>query len=349
MGGKRREQVQHGTIAARPVHPGLGAVLAEVTEDKFPVHEQYLKKCNLHITGSMRTILINWLMQVHARFQLLPETLFLTVSVIDRFLQAESVPHSKLQLVGTASMLLSAKYEEMYTPAVDDFVYVTDGACTKRDVLRMEKIILDRVDWSLGRPIPLHFLRRVSKAGQVDKVQHSLAKYILELSLLCYELSWVRPSEQAAAALCLSLKLWGKDWDPTLTHYGRYSQAQLAPTVAVMAALVLDADKSKHTADPYGPATPTAHRVSGRLQRTPVYRKQGPKWCVASPGGPRRVQTYPGLGSTTRMPFSLDTGSPRTARRGCPLRGSGSVETPLSKHLLSQVPPAGAFRRIVVK
>lgn len=79
-------------------------------------------------------------------------------------------------------------------------------------------------------------------------MQHSLAKYILELSLLCYELSWVRPSEQAAAALCLSLKLWGKDWDPTLTHYGRYSQAQLAPTVAVMAALVLDADKSKHTA-----------------------------------------------------------------------------------------------------
>ncbi|KAG0418151.1 hypothetical protein HPB47_005099 [Ixodes persulcatus] len=77
--------------------------------------------------------------------------------------------------------------------------------------------------------------------------------------------------------------------------------------------------------------------------RTPVYGKRGPKWCIASPGGPRRVQTYPGFGSTTRMPFSPDTGKPRTARRGCrrPLRGSGSVETPLSKHLLSQVPPAG--------
>ncbi|KAM7298045.1 major centromere autoantigen B-like [Ixodes scapularis] len=76
--------------------------------------------------------------------------------------------------------------------------------------------------------------------------------------------------------------------------------------------------------------------------RTPVYEKRGPKWCIASPGGPRRVQTYPGLGSTTRMPFSPDTGKPRTARRGrANPHGSGSVETPLSKHLLSQVPPAG--------
>ncbi|KAM7307929.1 uncharacterized protein ISCGN_011565 [Ixodes scapularis] len=70
---------------------------------------------------------------------------------------------------------------------------------------------------------------------------------------------------------------------------------------------------------------------------TPVYEKQGPKWCIASPGGPRRVQTYPGLGSTTRMPFSPDTGKPRTAIRGrANPHGSGSVETPLSKHLLSQ-------------
>ncbi|KAM7313102.1 hypothetical protein ISCGN_003003 [Ixodes scapularis] len=75
---------------------------------------------------------------------------------------------------------------------------------------------------------------------------------------------------------------------------------------------------------------------------TPVYEKPGPKWCIASPGGPRRVQTYPGLCSTTKMPFPSDTGKPHTARRGwANPHGSGSVETPLSKHLLSQVPPAG--------
>ncbi|KAM7287682.1 uncharacterized protein ISCGN_031373 [Ixodes scapularis] len=67
------------------------------------------------------------------------------------------------------------------------------------------------------------------------------------------------------------------------------------------------------------PAGASSFSFKGQLREyagTPVYRKQGPKWCVASPGRPRRVQTYPGLGSTTRMPFSLDTGSPRTATRG---------------------------------
>lgn len=219
-------------------------------EEEFPVHEQYLKH-QVQITGDMRAILINWLMQVHNRFQLLPETLFLTVSVIDRFLQVQRIPRTKLQLVGAAAMFLSSKYEEMYAPTVDDFVFVTDGAYTKAELLRMERTILVAINWSLGRPIPLHFLRRISKAGQVDNVQHCLAKYALELSLLCYELSWVRPSEQAAAALCLSLQLKGNGrWDPTLTHYGHYSQARLEPTMARMAALILDADKGKHTA-PY--------------------------------------------------------------------------------------------------
>ncbi|KAM7290274.1 uncharacterized protein ISCGN_026919 [Ixodes scapularis] len=82
---------------------------------------------------------------------------------------------------------------------------------------------------------------------------------------------------------------------------------------------------------------PWCHCSQKLSNRTPVYEKQGPKWCIASPGGPRRVQTYPGLDSTTRMPFSSDTGKPRTAKRGrANPHGSGSVETPLSKHLLSQ-------------
>lgn len=39
------------------------------------------------ITERMRALLIDWLIQVHSRFQLLQETLYLTVAVLDRFLQ----------------------------------------------------------------------------------------------------------------------------------------------------------------------------------------------------------------------------------------------------------------------
>lgn len=75
-----------------------------------------------------------------------------------------------------------------------------------------------------------------------------MSKYALELSLLSYELSWVRPSELAAAALCLSINLLGdRPWDPTLTHYSRYSESQLAATVIHMATLMLRADTGRHT------------------------------------------------------------------------------------------------------
>uniref|UniRef100_A0A023GJM8 Putative cyclin b n=1 Tax=Amblyomma triste TaxID=251400 RepID=A0A023GJM8_AMBTT len=220
-------------------------------EVRWPVQPKFLR-LQPSVTPEMRSILVNWLMQVHSRFQLLPETLFLTVSLVDRFLQAQSVSRSKLQLVGVSALFTASKFEEMMAPTLGDVVYVTDGAYQGREVLRMEQQILRVLDWSMGRPLPLHFLRRNSKAAQADVIEHCVAKYALELSLLDYSMSWVRPSEQAAAALCLSLSLLGKEnrWGALLTHYGRYSEQDLQPTMQRMAALLLDAPKSAHKA-PY--------------------------------------------------------------------------------------------------
>lgn len=67
-------------------------------------------------------------------------------------------------------MLLASKYEEMYAPEVADFVYITDYAYTKKDVRDMEQDILRTLDFSFGRPLCLHFLRRNSKAGQASTV-----------------------------------------------------------------------------------------------------------------------------------------------------------------------------------
>ena len=73
----------------------------------------------------------------------------------------------KLQLVGVTAMLLACKYEEMYAPEVGDFAYVTDNAFTKSQILEMEQLILRNLNFQLGRPIPLHFLRRASKVANV--------------------------------------------------------------------------------------------------------------------------------------------------------------------------------------
>jgi cyclin B len=79
----------------------------------------------------MRAILVDWIIEVHLKFKLLPETLFITVSLIDRFLERVQIKRHNLQLVGVTAMLIASKYEEIYAPEVNDFVYITDNAYTK--------------------------------------------------------------------------------------------------------------------------------------------------------------------------------------------------------------------------
>ncbi len=76
----------------------------------------------------MRAVLIDWLIDVHYKFKLEPETIFLTVNLIDRFLEKVCISRKKLQLVGVASMFIASKYEEIYAPELKDFAYVTDSA-----------------------------------------------------------------------------------------------------------------------------------------------------------------------------------------------------------------------------
>lgn len=83
----------------------------------------------------------------------------------------QEVSRSKLQLVGVTAMLVASKYEEMYAPEIADFVYITDNAYSKSDIRKMEILILKTLEFNLGRPLPLHFLRRNSKAGQVGNMQ----------------------------------------------------------------------------------------------------------------------------------------------------------------------------------
>ena len=130
------------------------------------------------ILPKMRSVLIDWLVGVHLQFHLLQESLYTTVAILDRYIQKEvgKISRSKLQLVGVASMLIATKYEEIYAPEVKDFVYITDRAYTEKDILRMEIKILAALNFDLGRPLPVHFLRRASKAGGVEVATHTLAK-----------------------------------------------------------------------------------------------------------------------------------------------------------------------------
>jgi len=205
------------------------------------------------ILPKMRSVLIDWLVGVHLQFHLLQESLYTTVAILDRYLQKDvgKMARSKLQLVGVASMLIATKYEEIYAPEVKDFVYITDRAYTEKDILRMEIKILAALNFDLGRPLPVHFLRRASKAGGVEVATHTLAKYILELSLGSYVMVSVPPSLMAAGALALAMKTLDPEsslasvWSTTLQHYTHYNLDQLKPVIKQLAVLLVNAPHAK--------------------------------------------------------------------------------------------------------
>lgn len=205
------------------------------------------------ILPKMRAVLIDWLVGVHLQFHLLQETLYITIAILDRYLQTDigTVTRKKLQLVGVSAMLIAAKYEEIYAPEVKDFVYITDRAYTEKEILRMEIRILSVLNFDLGRPLPLHFLRRASKAGGVDAATHTLAKYIVELSLGMYSICSVPPSKVAAAGLALAIRLLEPGsslntvWSSNLIHYTKYDIEDLFPVVHSLAEVLFLAPSAK--------------------------------------------------------------------------------------------------------
>merc|ERR1712165_262168 len=137
-------------------------------------------KCNYmdkqpDITTNMRQILVDWLVEVSEEYKLQTETLHLAVNYIDRFLSLMSVQRSKLQLVGTAAMFIASKYEEIYPPDVSEFVYITDDTYTKRQVLRMEHLVLKVLEFELGSPTTHLFVNKYCQMFKMDQKSLHLA------------------------------------------------------------------------------------------------------------------------------------------------------------------------------
>ncbi|KHJ79089.1 cyclin domain protein [Oesophagostomum dentatum] len=158
-------------------------------------------------TPKMRSILVDWLVQVHTRFHLLPETLHLTVYLLDVMLSRTKVDKNELQLVGVASMLVASKYEEMYAPDIHDFEYITDNAYNKKMILKMEARILTAADFDLSRPHSLIFLRWFSKEMKFGMRMHHMAKFLMEMAFLDASLSPILPSRTACACTYIAAKL----------------------------------------------------------------------------------------------------------------------------------------------
>uniref|UniRef100_A0A1B6LX76 Uncharacterized protein n=1 Tax=Graphocephala atropunctata TaxID=36148 RepID=A0A1B6LX76_9HEMI len=187
------------------------------------------------VTYSMRSILVDWLVEVAEEYKLQTETLFLAVSFIDRFLSVMSVVKGKLQLLGTAAMFVAAKYEEIYPPDVGEFVYITDDTYNKRQVLRMEQLILKVLGFDISVPTIFAFLQHIAVECNLSLRLTSLAQYLCELTLLegdpflAYLPSMVASASLVVARHCLEYE---DAWSSELQKVTGYSLLDLAPCVS---------------------------------------------------------------------------------------------------------------------
>ncbi|GLG97444.1 G2/mitotic-specific cyclin-A [Gryllus bimaculatus] len=202
------------------------------------------------VTASMRSILVDWLVEVGEEYKLQTETLYLAVSYIDRFLSYMSVLRAKLQLVGTAAMFIAAKYEEVFPPDVNEFAYITDDTYTKKTVLRMEQMILKVLSFDLSAPTVLSFLNIYSegplKSGFEETMSDHDKETIMYLAMFFSELSLVDgdpylqflPSVRAAAAIALARHTleWRPVWTPALVKASGYQLSELLSCIKCLQA-----------------------------------------------------------------------------------------------------------------
>ncbi|CAF0734573.1 unnamed protein product [Brachionus calyciflorus] len=206
----------------------------------------YMKK-QLDITCSMRSILIDWLVEVSEEYKLNVETLYLAVDYTDRFLSQMSVLRGKLQLVGTASMYIAAKYEEITPPDVNEFVYITDDTYTKKQVLRMEHLLLKVLDFKMSPPtinwFLSHYLRFIKLSTSLSNPNNqdlysrieNLSRYLAELTLIDADtfLAYL-PSQIAASAIYLSMYCLNNKWTKQIGEICGYELDELKSCVQDM-------------------------------------------------------------------------------------------------------------------
>uniref|UniRef100_A0A3B3R6Y9 Cyclin B3 n=1 Tax=Paramormyrops kingsleyae TaxID=1676925 RepID=A0A3B3R6Y9_9TELE len=234
-------------------------------EEKF-ILENYMHKQS-DLNEDMRSILVDWMVEVQENFELYHETLYLAVKLTDHYLSTSVITREVLQLIGSTSMLIACKSEERCPPCVDDLLYICDDAYKRDELIAMERNILMALNFDINIPVAYSFLRRYARCVQADMVTLTLARYVCERSLLEMEFISERASLLASGCLLIALILQGLGgWNACLEYHTGYSVSALAPLVQRLYAMLArpSSEKLKAVTNKY------SHSVFFEVAKTPL-------------------------------------------------------------------------------
>ena len=193
--------------------------LKSIEKNNLPL-ENYMTIKQTDINEKMRTILINWIIEVHFKFHLLSETLFICINLIDRYLSKKDINRKYLQLLGVTSLFIACKYEEIYSPSSKDLIFMTDNAYKLEEMFQMESDILNIIEFDLAYPTSFRFLEIYKHFLDLDEINYFRCRYLNEICLINYNLCSFNPSLIACVCLFLNLK-------SNILYFKGYNEEQL--------------------------------------------------------------------------------------------------------------------------
>lgn len=212
-------------------------MIAEISEMYFrkerhhPRTNTYLTTRQTEVTEKMRAIVVDWLIDVAIKFRLRPETFYLAIDVMDRYLTVCATTRAQLQLVGITSLLIAAKHEEMWAPDVRECIKITANTYTRDDILVMERAICAALTFRFTVPTVYPFVERLLQVSNADTTTRCAAFYFLEHAMMDYNMLAFLPSTIANAAVYLANVLLRKpaSWTYELQYYGKATVAEFRP------------------------------------------------------------------------------------------------------------------------
>ena len=186
--GSKRNDLQN----AKEYLDEIYSYLKTIEKKELPL-ENYITKKQTDINEKMRLILINWIIEVHFKFHLLSETLFICINIIDRYLSKKDINRKYLQLLGVTSLFIACKYEEIYAPSSKDLIFMTDNAYKIEEMIQMENDILNIIQFDLTFPTSLRFLEIFKHYLELDDINFYRCCYLCEICLINYNLCYFNP------------------------------------------------------------------------------------------------------------------------------------------------------------
>ncbi|TKR80687.1 hypothetical protein L596_014720 [Steinernema carpocapsae] len=199
-------------------------------ESRFRVTDYTSRQ--LECSKKRRACIVDWMVEVQETFELKHETLYLAVKLFDTYMTKtkERVSKEALQKVACSALFIAAKYDEQYPPLIDDIIHICGNAFDREEFCAMERIMFNVVGFDIGMPLSYRFQRRLAKVAQVEMEDLTLARFILETSLMFSEYISVPESQMAAASFLLTLRMKKLgDWTPALHKYSGYKLQDVEP------------------------------------------------------------------------------------------------------------------------